>query len=75
MQIVSNLFLLVCTGLAALLFVFASDMQRLAGPDQGGAEIQFLMLAIPRWLLLSIVLGGLIARGAFEWVNPSRQVL
>ena len=74
MRMVSNLLLVMCTGLTGLLFVLAADMHRLSGPDRVGAEIQFLLVAVPRWLMMSVVLSGLVARGAFEWVQSARQV-
>jgi hypothetical protein len=73
-QVISNVLLLLCFVATALLFPLAADIDRLAGPDRSGAEIQFLMIMTPRWIMMAVVLAGLVASGQFGWVHSSRPV-
>jgi hypothetical protein len=60
-------------GVAALLtFVLpslAGSLQALAGPDRAGSEMYYIFICAPRWLVLAVVLGVIVARGGFAWVS------
>jgi hypothetical protein len=68
----------VLIGLSALLTwvlpSVANSIQRIGGPDSVGAEFQYVLVCGPRWLFLAVVLGVLVVRDSFRWVNNNKGI-
>src|SRR5262245_59897416 len=75
MRIAANLLLPLAALLTLPLFPLVDSLRRAAGPDRSGADIQFVFLCVPRWILLAIALMGLVPRGAFDWIPGPRGLI